>query len=171
MTAIHSIRTSNFLNLYKPVAKVLYGYALKLTKNDVEAQDLVQETIYRAYKNLNTFDEGSNFKAWMSTIMRNMFINNYRKYKKRKAAGVLEYYATSRGQFVSNDGYNNLRCEELTKALDKLDELYRQPLIMVGEGYHYDEIAKYLNIPIGTLKSRIHHGRKKLRKMLKGWYN
>lgn len=163
------IEASKFLTLYRPISNKLYGYALRLTGNNMEAEDLVQETVFRAYKNLNSYHDGSNFKAWMNTIMRNMFINNYRKQKQREATGAMENYTLEKGQFVLNEGYHNLRQDEFLGALRKLDEIYLRPLLMVGEGYQYEEMAKSLNIPIGTLKSRIHHGRKKLRKILKGW--
>jgi RNA polymerase sigma-70 factor (ECF subfamily) len=171
MTTSNSpIKVSKFLTLYQPIANKLHGYALRLTGNNMEAEDLVQETVFRAYKNLNSYHDGSNFKAWMNTIMRNMFINNYRKQKIREATGGVEKYAQEKGLYVFNEGYNNLRRDEFLGALGKLDEIYLRPLLMVGEGYQYEEMAKSLNIPVGTLKSRIHHGRKKLRKILKGWF-
>ena len=158
-----------FTHKYNELYNLMYAFALKLTNDTVRANDLMQETSYKAYKSRNSFRQGTNFKAWLSTILRNTFINNYRKRKVRRvvseSAENLTYQFDQRYQ-ATNAGETNLRMEELNKLFQKIDDKYSTPFLMAFQGYMYDEIATALGVPLGTVKSRIHTARTKLRKML-----
>lgn len=164
--------TTEFNAKYEPLEDLLFAFAMKLTKNKVNAQDLMQETVCRAFKNKDRFKEGTNFKAWITTIMRNNFINDYRKKKTRnKVEAPIEDF----GYFVENksvEGNTNslIMTKELKKMINSLSEGFKKPFKMFYEGYHYNEIAEKMNIPIGTVKSRIYFARKKLRKMVNARY-
>ncbi|WMJ71790.1 RNA polymerase sigma factor [Cytophagaceae bacterium ABcell3] len=151
--------------------------AYKLTKNTEEANDLLQETYLRAYDQKNKFLKGSNLNAWIYTIMKNIFINNYQRMVRRKT-----FLDTTELQFfVNNPGreekkrdtyYESLTGSELRKALKKLNKDQRVPFIMHFTGYKYYEIAESLQIPLGTVKTRIRNARKNLQVYLKEYqYN
>ncbi|MEM6321943.1 MAG: sigma-70 family RNA polymerase sigma factor [Bacteroidota bacterium] len=164
--------TTEFNDRYQALENLLFAFAMKLTKNRVNAQDLMQETLCRAYKNRNRFKEGTNFKAWITTIMRNNFINDYRKQRTRNK---VEAPIEDCGYFVENksvDGNTNsiMMMKELNGMVNNLSDNLRIPFTMFFDGYHYDEIATQLNVPIGTIKSRIFFARKKLRAMIKSNY-
>lgn len=164
--------TSEFNKKYQPLEDLLFSFAMKLTKNKINAKDLMQETLCRAFRNRDRFREGTNFKAWITTIMRNNFINDYRKKKTRnKVEAPIEDY----GYFVENksvDGNANsmIMMKELNKMVNSLSPDFKQPFMMFHEGYHYNEIAQEMNIPIGTVKSRIYFARKKLKSMINKQY-
>jgi RNA polymerase sigma-70 factor (ECF subfamily) len=152
----------------------LYNYAEKLTNDKVKAQDLYQETIYRAYKNRDKFKVGTNIVGWLSTIMKNEFINDYRT-RKRKATinsdsvntFVMDNYTKVK---VRNEARSNLFIEELNQTLDTLRSEYKSPFLKMFNGYKYEEIAEMENLPIGTVKSRIHLARKELKAKLNNLY-
>lgn len=149
----------------------MYGFALKLTQNQERAKDLMQETALKAYRHRDKFRTGTNFRAWVSTIMRNTFINDYRRRKKRQKVSepIEEFtFALESKTIISNQGEMNLRLEEIAGMLDELSDLYRVPFLMHFRGYEYKEIAVHLDIPIGTVKSRIFIARKKLKEQLYG---
>ncbi len=158
--------TANVQNQLIQFQSMLYSFAYKLTGDFTDAQDLYQETAVKVLKNADKFRQGTNFKAWSSTIMRNIFINNYRKKKRR---GVIvdstdnNYYINSGDQTVVNGGARNLRMEELMEMVDDLPENLRTPFMMSYQGFKYDEIAEQLDAPLGTIKSRIFFARKTLR--------
>lgn len=164
--------TEEFNAQYKPLEDLLFSFAMKLTRDKVRTQDLMQETLFRAFKNKNRFKEGTNFKAWITTIMRNNFINDYRKRKTRnKVEAPIEDY----GYFVESKSIDSnvnsiIMMKELNKMINSLSKNFGKPFTMFNEGYHYDEIAKVMEIPIGTVKSRIYFARKKLREMIKTQY-
>ena len=161
--------TVEFTQSYQPLEPNLMNFALRLTRNKDEAQDLLQETALRAYKNRDKFRLGTNFKSWMNTIMRNTFINQYSKKKKSKVVdSPLDtfLFAIENKNAISNKGYQNIRVEEIREKLDSIGEIYSVPFLMFFRGYHYDEIASHLDIPIGTVKSRIFFARRKLRSMI-----
>jgi RNA polymerase sigma-70 factor (ECF subfamily) len=161
-----------FNELYKPLENLLFSFGMKLTKNKVKTQDLMQETLFRAFKNKDRFKKGTNFKAWITTIMRNNFINDYRKRKTRnKVEAPIEDY----GYFVESKAAESnvnsiLMVKELNKMIGSLSKSFEKPFTMFNQGYHYDEIAKAMNIPIGTVKSRIYFARKKLKAMILAQY-
>lgn len=150
----------------------LHGFALKLTGDASDADDLFQETLVRIFLNKNRFEENSNFKAWAITIMRNTFINEYRKKARRRT--IINQPPTksflNRNAKIVNMGENNLACEDLYGMIDALSPKYRIPFNMVYEGYKYDEIADMMNLPIGTIKSRVFFARKKLMVMYNEHY-
>jgi RNA polymerase sigma-70 factor (ECF subfamily) len=146
----------------------LRAFSLKLTGNVADANDLYQDTALRIMANADKYREGTNFKAWAVTIMRNIFINNYRK--KVRRGTILDqtpnnYYINSGDVTVENDGINNASYKELLKMVSSLPEEFKRPFWMAYKGYKYDEIAETLDAPLGTIKSRIFFARRKLRKM------
>ncbi len=146
-------------------------FALTLTKDSDDAEDLMQDTVYRALASRNLFSDGTNLKAWVYTIMKNIFINNYRRKKKRNAfLEVKEDLSALKGWGATavNDGEGNM---ELTKLMEKINQLgseFRVPFMMHYDGFKYKEIADDMKLPIGTVKSRIHFARKLLQKELTG---
>lgn len=149
-------------------------FALKLTKNSEEAADLFQETIYRAIKNKDKFVPGSNIKAWLTTIMKNSFINNYRRRKKIQTSpngDVHSFIIETNSTAAKNHGENDIMMQELGRMIDHLNQDLREPFIMMWEGYKYEEVADYLNIPLGTVKSRIFQARKILQYKVKTLFN
>ncbi len=148
---------------------ILFSFALRLTRNYEDAQDLMQETIFRAYKHREKFTMGTNFKSWTSTIMRNTYINRYRKEKNRRHVNEpIEsfLFAIENKDANLNSGEMNVRMQELEGMLKGIGEIYSVPFLMFFRGYEYKEIAAYLNIPIGTVKSRIFLARKKLKALV-----
>src|SRR4029079_1274038 len=126
------------------------SFANKLTKNREEAKDLYQETAFRAFSNINKFIPGTNLKAWLLTIMKNSFINNYRKHNKSRT--IIDstdsmFYINSGNSAIHNDGESNIMMEELTTMLEELDISLRVPFEMHYMGHKYQDIADTLNIP------------------------
>lgn len=161
-----------FQDKLSPIRDLLFAFALKLTRNQEDAKDLMQETLTRAYGNLHRFQSGTNFKAWVSTIMRNSFINNYRKKKTRNRVEkpVDDFLFAIESTFVSGNAHSEIMQKELTNIVDRLDEGYKTPFLMFFQGYHYNEISQQMNIPMGTVKSRIFFARKKLKSMVQERY-
>ena len=151
------------------ISQFLHSFALNLTKNSEDAKDLYQETTYRALVNKDKFAPDTNLKAWLFTIMKNIFINNYRK--RMKANTIMD--ATNNLYFINsasaeiNQGETNIFLQELNYMIDNLDESLRIPFIMHYEGFKYQEIAEELDLPLGTIKSRIFFARKELKKLIK----
>ena len=148
----------------------LRSFAFNFTKDHEDANDLVQDTMLKAINYAEKFKEGTNFRGWLYTIMKNTFINNYRRTVKSQAiisvdeeipSSKLQYSATnnmSEGKFV---------LEDIHKALNKLEPEYQVPFMKYFEGFKYHEIAEMLCIPIGTVKTRIHVARQLLKNNLK----
>ncbi len=151
----------------------LKPYAIKLTKDKDEADDLLQETIFKAYSNRDKFQEGTNLKAWMYTIMRNTFITNYQRMIRRKTF----IDTTENNHFINtsskleNRAVGNFVLNDATSAIDKLKDMYKVPFMMYFKGFKYHEIAEKLEIPIGTVKNRIHIARKELKEVLNVYAN
>ncbi|MBR9921481.1 MAG: RNA polymerase sigma factor [Bacteroidetes bacterium] len=158
-------------SIYDQLAKVnqsLRAFSLKLTGNVSDANDLYQDTALRIISNADKYRQGTNFKAWAVTIMRNIFINNYRK--KVRRGTILDqtpnnYYINSGDVSVRNEGESNASYKELVEMVSSLPDEFKQPFWMAYKGYKYDEIAEKLDAPLGTIKSRIFFARRKLRKM------
>jgi RNA polymerase sigma factor (sigma-70 family) len=142
-------------------ATSLRSYALHFTHDADDANDLVQDTMLKAITYYNKFKEGTNLKGWLYTIMKNTFINNYRRFIKMN----LVFSSTK------NQGEAKFVMDDLKKALDRLPADYYVPFSMYFEGHKYHEIAEHLTIPIGTVKTRIHVARKLLKKSLKAYDN
>jgi len=146
----------------------LYYFALSLTKDRDDAQDLLQESMLRALMNREKFQDNTNFKAWLYTIMKNTFINDHRRGK--RTAALMDRVEHERDQVrrvqVPDSPDGLVRMGEIKKSLSRLDDTFREPFTMHHEGYKYHEIADRLGIPIGTVKSRIFQARQRLMGML-----
>lgn len=164
--------TTEFNAAYNLIENLLFGFAMKLTKNKENAKDLVQETFCKAFKNKDRFSNGTNFKAWMTTIMRNSYITDYRKSKTRKqvmaSVDDFSYFIESKASGDSGDSI--VMMKELNNLVGELSTDLKQAFTMFVNGYQYEEIAERVNVPIGTVKSRIFFARKKLRTSLKTYY-
>lgn len=150
----------------------LYGTAFRFTGNKHNAKDLVQETVMRAFANCHKFTEGTNFKGWMYTIMQNCYVNEYRKQRIRGKVvfGMKENMGSVMGQPVKNLGSTVIMMKELRSILNTLSETTRIPFEMHFDGFGYQEIAELLDVPLGTVKSRIFLARKKLKAVIQGHY-
>lgn len=138
--------------------------ALLLTKDAVMAEDLLQDTLIKAWTYREKFTTGTNFKAWCAVIMRNTFINEYHKTRRRSrlSAQILP----RQEQTVENDAEAQLTYKEVERLVQSLHDIYRQPFCLHVDGYSYEEIAQYMQLPIGTIKSRIHTARQWLKPRL-----
>ena len=145
-------------------------YALRFTHDADDANDLVQDTILKAITYFNKFKEGTNLKGWLYTIMKNTFINNYRRIVKIGSFVTKTDEISSQQLSYSasvNQGENKFVMDDIKTALSNLQQEYYVPFTMYFEGYKYHEIADYLTIPIGTVKTRIHVAIKLLKDDLK----
>ncbi|MEY3368071.1 MAG: hypothetical protein RI973_1226 [Bacteroidota bacterium] len=150
------------------ISNSLRAFSLKLTGNESDANDLYQDTAFRIISNADKYQPDTNFKAWAVTIMRNIFINNYRKRVRRGT--ILDqtpnnFYINSGNQATENDGEAHMAYKELLRMVSSLPEDFKRPFWMAYKGYKYDEIAEKLDAPLGTIKSRIFFARRKLQKM------
>ncbi len=149
-------------DLYKP----LRNFALKLTRNLEDATDLTQETMMKAFYNHDKFREGTNMKAWLYTIMKNIFINQYRRQVNSQVVTDdtdNQYYINSHSQRTGNMGEGKMILKDIQEAIATLSKNLRIPFEMAFQGYKYEEIARYMKVPLGTVKIRIHNARKKLK--------
>ena len=158
-----------FNDLLVTNADFLKPFAINLTKDSESAKDLFQETLYKALANEEKYNVGTNIKAWLFTIMRNIFINDYR----RKAKQQTIFDATPNDQLlnykqgsISNAAEASLGLKEIYKAVYQLPDIFKTPFLLYFEGYKYHEIAGALNEPLGTIKSRIHFARKLLKEQI-----
>lgn len=156
----------DFFSQFDRQSTVLHSFAYNLTKNSEDAKDLYQETAFRAITNQDKFRPGTNLKAWLFTIMKNIFINNYRK--KVKANTIMDntdnlYYLNSGSHSIENAAESDILIKELTEMIDELDSSTRVPFLMHYQGFKYQEIADELGLPLGTVKSRIFFARKDLK--------
>ena len=145
-------------------------HALNFTKDIEDANDLVQDTMLKAIRFYQNFQEGTNFKGWLFVIMKNTFINNYRKSAKAKTLITQDDEISSANLMYSsekNASVGKMIVDDIQKALNQLPEVYSQPFIKYFEGFKYHEIADELQIPLGTVKTRIHVAREMLKKYLK----
>ncbi len=160
---------ADFYDRFDQMSNLLHSFAYNLTKNVEDAKDLYQETAFRAMTNRDKFRPGTNFKAWLFTIMKNIFINNYRK--KTKANTIMDstdnlYYLNSGSAIISNGAESNIMMKELITMIDELDDSIRIPFLMHYQGFKYQEIAEHLELPLGTVKSRIFFARKELKEVI-----
>src|SRR3954471_240471 len=158
----------------------LYAGALRMTRNPADAEDLVQETYLKAYRGFEGFEQGTNLKAWLFRILTNTYINRYRQQKRRPEetdlADVEDFYLYRRlggidEARISKSAEDTLlelfTDDEVKDALESLPETFRMAVLLADvEGFSYKEIAEILDIPIGTVMSRLHRGRKALQKRL-----
>ena len=145
----------------------LCRYAYLLTTDNNKADDLVQETFYKALKYRNRFQSNSNLKAWLFTIMKNTFINDYRRQGRINSVIDADAHKFVVNNRKSDDNpERNFRLKEVNNMINSLDPAYKVPFLMYENGYKYQEISNELGLCLGTVKSRIHFSRKKLVKML-----
>jgi RNA polymerase sigma-70 factor (ECF subfamily) len=161
--------TIEFDTKFNKMSSLLHSFAYNLTKNVEDAKDLFQETAFRAMTNRDKFRDGTNFKAWLFTIMKNIFINNYRK--KMKANTIIDstdnmFYINSGKNAVSNAASSSMMMDELGQMIERLDDSIKVPFMMHYEGFKYQEIADKLELPLGTVKSRIFFARKELKDVI-----
>jgi len=158
----------------------LYAAAMRMTRNRADAEDLVQETYLKAYRGFGGFQEGTNLRAWLYRILTNTFINIYRAKKRRpdesdldevedlylyRRLGALE--AAQAGRSAEDEVLDSFTEVEVKSALEALPEQFRMAVLLADvEGFQYKEIAEILDIPIGTVMSRLHRGRRGLQKSL-----
>src|ERR1043165_6039097 len=150
-------------------AEFLKPFAITLTRELEAAQDLYQETLYRALANKDKYNVGTNIKAWLFTIMRNIFINNYRRAAKQKTVfdnSANDFLLNNNQVTVANVAESNIEMKEIKKAIYNLPEIFKTPFSLYFDGYKYHEIAEALNEPLGTIKSRIHFARKLLKEQI-----
>lgn len=150
----------------------LERFALKLTANSEEAKDLMQETYLKALAHREKFVDYSNLKAWVYTIMKNTFINNYRKSVKENTTIDTTkdlYYLNLSKDGMGDSPEHEFSYKEINKYIDLLDDNFKVPFMMHVEGFKYKEIADKLDLKIGTVKSRIFFTRKKLMEKLHGY--
>jgi len=173
MNAMELMTKSDFNNSFYTLTPSLQSFAYNLTKDSEEAKDLYQETAFRAMTNRDKFKAGTNLKAWLFTIMKNIFINNYRK--KSKANTIMDntdnlYFLNSSENSIVNGAGTNIMMDELNTMIKNLEESIRVPFEMHYVGFKYQEIADKLELPLGTVKSRIFFARKELKRQIKGQY-
>ncbi|WP_314824862.1 RNA polymerase sigma factor [Porphyromonas endodontalis] len=159
-----------FQSNLQEVQENLRRYALKLTQDTNDADDLVQDTSLRALTHRDKFVSDINFKGWMMTIMYNIFLNNQDRVERRRkifdtTVDILNVPLVTEGGYSTPDGAMNIR--EIYSAIDNLSEHTRTPFKMFLSGYKYSEIAEKIGIPEGTVKSRIFFARKALQKSLR----
>jgi RNA polymerase sigma-70 factor (ECF subfamily) len=158
-----------FNNQLLELSDKLHYYALSLTTNSERADDLLQETFLKALTYRNKFTQNTNFKAWIYTIMKNTFINDYRrnvKTKKKFDESNNEFHLMLSKDKVYPSPDSFYSTKEINKSINALESEYKVPFNMFLDGYKYKEIAKELELPLGTVKSRIFFTRKKLEKSL-----
>ena len=160
---------SEFITSFKLNYTPLLNFAKQLTKNVNDAEDLVQETAIKAFRFRDAFRDGSSFKSWTFTILKNSFITKYRKRRRRDTVTAPQdtiTYLVDKSSNVNNAAVSNLKVDEIINSIDRLSQKSRLPLQQYIKGYSYKEIATKLDIPIGTVKSRINFARKKLKQHL-----
>jgi RNA polymerase sigma-70 factor (ECF subfamily) len=171
---------AKFADLAMPYMDALYSAALRMTRNPTDAEDLVQETYLRAYRGFGGFQEGTNLKAWLYKILTNTFINIYRAKKRRpdevdfddaedfllfRRLGGLE--AAAAGRTPENLVLDAIPDSDVKEAIEALPEQFRVAVLLADvEGFTYKEIAEITDVPIGTVMSRLHRGRKQLQARL-----
>ncbi len=162
--------TVDFNTQLEQSSESLYSFAYNLTRNIDDAKDLLQETTYRALLNRDKFKMNTNLKAWLYTIMKNIFINNYRRQAKRQIVTdetENQYYLNTFSETTENLGVSQLAMLEIEAAISDIDIGIRTPFLMYFQGYKYQEIAEHLDIPLGTVKSRIFFARKELQRRIR----
>jgi RNA polymerase sigma-70 factor (ECF subfamily) len=171
---------ATFADQAMPLMDGLYGAAMRMTRKPADAEDLVQETYLRAYRGFGGFEQGTNLKAWLYRILTNTYINQYRKKKRRPDESdiddVEDLYLYRRlgglagataGRSAEEELFEQITDSNIKDALEALPEQFRIAVLLADvEGFAYKEIAEILDIPIGTVMSRLHRGRKGLQKQL-----
>jgi RNA polymerase sigma-70 factor (ECF subfamily) len=179
--------SDNYVQIFEkeiePHYDALYTFAYHLCRNQADAADLLQETILKAWKSMQYYEQGTNAKAWLFKILKNNFINSFNR-KKRKGTDIdlekvqlsdspieemteseTQTYTATQGQDMRDSPYG----DEVTIAIHNLEKPFREVLMLSLENFKYDEIAEILNIKVGTVRSRLHRARETMRKLLKDY--
>lgn len=174
-----SAEANNYQHVYEefeaiavPHMDALYNFALRMTSDPENANDLVQETFLRAFRFFDKFERGTNIKAWLFRILKNTFINQYRKQKSEPGKvdydDVQNFYENIKASevktnHIEEDAFSKLLDDDLSEAITKLPPDFRTVIILSDiEGFTYEEIADFVDIPVGTVRSRLHRARKML---------
>jgi RNA polymerase sigma-70 factor, ECF subfamily len=170
------VNYNNFEQTTLPHRTLLYNYAFYITRNSDDANDLLQETFLKAFRFWHNFENGTNVKAWLYRIMKNSYINYYRKETREpKKVEYKEYHlpydtiqeTSFAHKHVLNKTYDEIFGDEIARSLQSLNDSFRDIIVLSDiEGLSYEEIANTIDCPIGTVRSRLHRGRKLLRKKL-----
>jgi RNA polymerase sigma-70 factor (ECF subfamily) len=173
---VNNLRDEEFIKEALPHEDALYNYALKISGNADDAQDLVQETYFKAYRHFDKFKTGTNSKAWMFMILKNSFINEYRKSKrepyKLDYEQIQNFYENVKSDRAKENNldkefYNDLLDDELTAAIDQLPTKMREVFLLCDlDGNSYEETAELVGCPVGTVRSRLHRARHMLQETL-----
>jgi RNA polymerase sigma-70 factor (ECF subfamily) len=150
--------------------QMLYSKALSLFHDSEKAQDIVQDTMLKALTNKDKFTEGTNLKGWLYTILKNIFINDYNRHAKHPTYlrdTFSDAFVGTENRVELNQGAANIKMEEIQKALASIDEKFSKAFMMHFEGYKYEEIAEEMQLPLGTVKTRIHKARLMLQERLR----
>lgn len=171
-----SKKQQEFNNEVIPHLDAMYNFAVRLTTDANDAEDLVQDAIVKAYRFFDSYEKGTNAKAWLFRILKNSYINNYRKQSKQPNHvdydEVSTFYETVRDETtdtsdLENIMYRELMDDDMTNALAQIPEDFRTVVLLCDvEGFTYEEIANMLDVPIGTIRSRLHRGRNLLKTQL-----
>lgn len=150
----------------------LQSFTRRFTSNREESHDLVQDTIMKALMYRSKYRDDTNLKGWLFTIMRNTFINSYRKNQRQRTSQDTTkelYYLNVKDEYTFNSPDSNYEYKDAWQKIDTVKDELLIPFKMHTSGYKYHEIAEHLNIPIGTVKNRIFHARKEIQKALQGY--
>jgi RNA polymerase sigma-70 factor, ECF subfamily len=171
---------ATFADDVMPYAKQLYAHALRMTRNPADAEDVLQESYLKAYRAYDTFTAGTNLRAWLYRIVTNTYINRYRSAQRRPdevgSEDLEDFYLYKRigdadtpssARSAEQTVLDSLVHDDVVAAIEGLDERFRQPVLLADvEGFAYKEIAEIMDVPIGTVMSRLHRGRKQLQQRL-----
>ncbi len=161
--------TLEFNYTLSQMSKSLKPFALKLTRDTDDANDLLQETLMKAFNHREKFSQGTNLKAWLYTIMKNTFITNYQRMVRRGTFIDTTdnlHFINSTGSRIENMAAGNFALRDINHAIENLDDVHKTPFMLYFRGFKYHEISERLEIPIGTVKNRIHIARKQLKDKL-----
>jgi RNA polymerase sigma-70 factor (ECF subfamily) len=170
----------NFTNDAMQYAPQLFATALRMTRNKADAEDLVQETFLKGWRAFDSYQQGTNLRAWLFRIMTNTFINRYNSQQRRPQETELDeveelflfrrmgaFDQSKMSQSAEDQMLELFTDDEVKNAIEELPETFRIPVLLSDvEGFSYKEIAEMLEVPIGTVMSRLHRGRKAMQKML-----
>jgi RNA polymerase sigma factor (sigma-70 family) len=156
----------DFNNMLLKNTEFLKPFALTLTRDSEKAKDLIQDTMFRALTNREKYNVGTNIKAWLYTIMRNIFINGYRKAARQNTIfdhSENNFLISTNKNVIANTAVSQISYKEIQTLIDGLPEIFKNPFMLYYDGYKYQEISDILGEPLGTIKSRIHFARKLLK--------
>lgn len=174
--AMKSAKQRAFEKEALPHSNLLYNYALRMTNNTADAEDLLQETFLKAYRFWDQYEQGTNIRAWLFRILKNSFINRYRKESKEPETvdfdDVQNYYTSLKDDSAEpgeskQNWFAGLLEDDVAQAVADLPDDFRTVVILCDiEGLTYEEIADFVDVPLGTVRSRLHRGRRLLREKL-----